>query len=250
MKVRIHTVAALLLLASVLYCQTAQEIVRKSEDLLKGVSSKGKFKMTITNPDYTRTMEMESWWVGNEKALIVIIAPRREAGNKTLKVKNELWMYLRNTETTIKVPPSMMLQSWNGSDFSNDDLVRESSLVDDYVMTIVAEEKVQNESNWKIQLLPKPTAPVVWGKIFHWIRRSDYLPSQTEYYDEKGSLMRTLNYSNIKQFGKRKIPSKWEMINNVKKGNITLFEYTDVQFDVPIPDRIFSFQELEKGRSQ
>jgi outer membrane lipoprotein-sorting protein len=237
-------------ITQILFSQSAEEIVKKSEDLLKGVSSKGKFRMTIVTPDYTRTMEMESWWVGDEKALILITAPRREAGNKTLKVNNELWMYLRNTETTIKVPPSMMLQSWNGSDFSNDDLVRESSLVLDYTMKLLAEERVDNEMCWKVELLPKPTAPVVWGKINHWIRKSNYLPSRTEYYDEKGILMRTLTYTDIRQFGNRKVPSKWVMINNIKQGHRTEFEYIEAQFDIKISNSIFSFRELEKGRNR
>jgi outer membrane lipoprotein-sorting protein len=203
--------------------------------------------MSVVTPEFTRTMEMESWWVGNEKALILITAPRREAGNKTLKVDKELWMYLRNTETTIKVPPSMMLQSWNGSDFTNDDLVRESSLVRDYTMRILAEEAIDGVNTWKLELVPRPTAPVVWGKIVHWIRKKDYLPSSTEYYDEKGTLVRTMRYTDVKQFGKRSIPSKWVMMNNAKPGHRTEFEYLDVQFDVKISNRIFSFQELEKG---
>ncbi|MDD8018534.1 MAG: outer membrane lipoprotein-sorting protein [Bacteroidota bacterium] len=230
--------------------ETAEGIITKSEDLMKGASSKGKFRMTITTPDFTRTMEMDSWWVGDEKALMVITSPRREAGNKTLKVKNELWMYLRNTETTIKVPPSMMLQSWNGSDFTNDDLVRESSLVRDYFLKILAEENIDGELCWKLELTPRPTAPVVWGKIIHWIRKKDYIPSTTEYYDEKGTRVRTMHYSDIKRFGKRSIPSKWIMINDAKPGHQTEFEYLDVQFDIKISDRIFSFQELEKGHER
>jgi outer membrane lipoprotein-sorting protein len=226
----------------------AREIIEKSENLLKGVSSKGTFRMTIVTPEYTRTMTMESWWEGNEKALIVVMSPRREAGNRTLKVNNELWMYLRNTETTIKVPPSMMLQSWNGSDFTNDDLVRESSLVDDYTMSVLGEESMNGQETWKVQLLPKPTAPVVWGRIIHWVRKHDYLPERTEYYDEKGKLMRTLLYSDIRQFGKRRIPSRWKMINDAKPGHSTEFEYLDIEFDIPISDRTFSFRELEKGR--
>lgn len=232
------------------YSQTAQQIVSRSENLLKGKDSKGKFRMTITTPEYTRTMEMDSWWVGNEKALIVVTAPKREAGNKTLKVKNELWMYLRNTETTIKVPPSMMLQSWNGSDFTNDDLVRESSLIDDYTMKVLSEEEVNGAATWKIELLPKPTAPVVWGRIIHWIRKGDYLPARTEYYDEKGQKVRTMEYSDFKKFGDRTIPSKWVMTNDTKPGHQTEFDYLNVQFDVSIPDRIFSFQELERGQTR
>ena len=239
-----------LFLSQILTAQDATNIVRKSEDLLKGASSRGKFRMVVETPDFTRTTEMEAWWVGNEKALIAITSPKREAGNKTLKVKNELWMYLRNTEATIKVPPSMMLQSWNGSDFTNDDLVRESSLPDDYTMKILSEEEIDGVVCWKIELLPKPSAPVVWGKLFHWIRKKDYLPARTEYFDEKGALMRTMRYTDIRRFGNRSIPAKWEMMNNVKAGHRTSMEYLEAQFDIQISDRIFSFRELEKGRTR
>jgi len=248
MKTTLAVFLAVIPLA-VVRSQTAEEIVRKSEDLLKGETSRGTFRMTIVTPDYTRSMEMESWWVGNSRALIVIKAPRREAGNKTLKVNNELWMYLRNTETTIKIPPSMMLQSWNGSDFTNDDLVRESNLVDDYSIGILGEETVGKELCWKIELLPKPTAPVVWGKILYWVRKKDFLAAKIEYYDEKNVLMRTMEYSEYRVLGGRKIPSKWTMVNNVKKDHRTEFQILDAQFNVTLSERIFSFQELEKGRT-
>ncbi|MCK5343430.1 MAG: outer membrane lipoprotein-sorting protein, partial [Candidatus Heimdallarchaeota archaeon] len=124
-------------LSSTLYAQTALEIIEKAEDLIKGSSAQGTIEMHIVTPDYERTMKMESWWVGNEKALIVILSPRREKGNKTLKIGNEMWSYLKNTETTIKIPPSMMLQSWMGSDFTNDDLVRDSDEVEDYTQRLL-----------------------------------------------------------------------------------------------------------------
>lgn len=227
--------------------QTAEEIVRRSEDLLKGTSSRGTFRMTITSPEYTRTMVMDSWWVGNEKALIAIKSPHREAGNKTLKVNNELWMYLRNTETTIKVPPSMMMQAWNGSDFTNDDLVRESDLVKDYFMRSDSGELIAGEMCWKIILTPKPDAPVVWGKIELFIRKKDFLPSVSTYFDEKGTPVRRLEYTNVKRFGNRTIPSTWIMQNLLKKGHHTEFTVIDAEFDLKIPERIFSFKELEKG---
>ena len=235
-----------LLLCPLVAAQDAVDIVRQSENMLKGTSSRGKFRMTVETPDFTRTMEMDAWWIENDKALIAITLPKREAGNKTLKIKNELWMYLRNTETTIKVPPSMMLQSWNGSDFTNDDLVRESSLPDDYTMKILSEEEMDSTACWKIEMLPKPSAPVVWGKLVHWIRKKDHLPARTEYFDDKGTLMRTMRYSDIRRFGNRSIPSKWEMTNNIKPGRRTRFEYLQAQFDVKINDAVFSFRELEK----
>lgn len=246
MKTRMALLA--LLVGQCGWGQTAEEILRTSENLLKGVSSQGRFRMTITTPEYTRTMEMEAWWVGDEKTLIHILSPKREAGNRTLKVNNELWMYLRNTETTIKVPPSMMLQSWNGSDFTNDDLVRESSIIRDYASAVIGRETVDGEPCWKLELVPRPAAPVVWGKIRTWIRVRDFLPVQTEYDDEKGVLMRTLRYSEFRRFGTRTVPARWKMINNARSGRSTEFEYLDVRFDIPISERIFSFQELEKGR--
>ena len=228
--------------------QTPLEIIRKAEDLIKGKTCRGSFTMTVTTPEYTRSMEMDSWWVGNEKALITVTAPAREAGNKTLKVGNELWMYLRNTETTIKIPPSMMLQSWNGSDFTNDDLVRESNIADDYDHAILFDESIRGANCWKLELTPKPDAPVVWGRMYYWVRKEDYGPARVEYYDERGALMRTMMYADFRKTGGRIIPMTWSMISNNKAGHQTDFVIRKIEFDVKISDRVFSFRELEKGR--
>jgi outer membrane lipoprotein-sorting protein len=226
--------------------QTAEEIIRRSEDLIKGKTCQGKFVMTVTTPSYTRTMEMDSWWVGNEKALILIRSPKKEAGNKTLKIGNELWSYLKNTETTIKLPPSMMLQSWNGSDFTNDDLVRESNLSRDYHHAITGEATAGGERCWVIELLPKPNAPVVWGKVVYWVRKSDTLPASQEYYDEQGTLMRSMIFSEYRVMGGRTLPTRWVMVNRAKAGHQTAFEIKEIRFDVPLKDDIFSFRQLEK----
>ena len=237
----------LVVFVSSAFSQNADQIVRRAEDLLRGKTSKGTFIMRVITPDYTREMRMDSWWVGTEKALIVIRSPKREAGNKTLKIKNEIWSYLRNTETTIKIPPSMMLQSWNGSDFTNDDLVRESSVADDYTHKIVSTEVLQDEKSWKIEATPKPDAPVVWGKLYYWVRQADNLPARVEYYDEKGKLMRTMVFSDYKVMGGRMLPSTWTMINNTKPGHKTEFEILNISFNIKISDRVFSYQELERG---
>ncbi|OGU53958.1 MAG: outer membrane lipoprotein-sorting protein [Ignavibacteria bacterium RBG_13_36_8] len=227
--------------------QTANEIIRKAEDTIKGNTAHGEIEMAVETSDFTRTLVMESWWVGNDKALIVVKTPKREAGNKTLKIKNEMWNYLKNTETTIKIPPSMMLQSWNGSDFTNDDLVRESNLDNDYYQKIIGEETIDGVQCWKIELDPKPDAPVVWGKLYYWVRMNDYLPARIDYYDEKGGLMRYMIFTDIKTFSGRKLPSVWSMHNKVKKGNSTKFKIISMEFDIRISDRTFSFQELERG---
>lgn len=227
--------------------KSIDEIIAIAEDQLKGTSSQGTFEMTIVRPEYTRTMEMDSWWVGNEKALIVVKSPRKEKGNKTLKIGNEMWTYLRATETTIKIPPSMMLQSWNGSDFTNDDLVRESSIKDDYIPSLLGDEPVEGETCWKVELVPKPNAPVVWGRLYYWVRQKDYLPAVVEYYDEKGKLMRYMVYTDVQMMGGRKIPTRWTMYDQTKKEHRTEFRIFDIDFDTRIKDSIFSFQELEKG---
>jgi outer membrane lipoprotein-sorting protein len=247
MKHTIWIFTLITLCISTLYAQTAEEIIYKAENIIKGKSSQGIIEMTVTTPDYERTLKMESWWVGNEKALIVMKSPRKERGNKTLKIGNEMWNYLRNTETTIKVPPSMMLQSWNGSDFTNDDLVRESNLADDYSQKIIAEEESQGELCWKIELIPKPEAAVVWGKLNYWVRKSDFIPSLVEYYDEKDRLMRYMKFSDIKIFGGRKMPAIWEMVSKTKEGHKTEIKVLEMEFDKKISDKKFSFQELERG---
>ncbi len=190
---------------------------------------------------------MESWWVENEKALIVIKSPKKEAGNKTLKLGNEMWNYLANTETTIKIPPSMMLQSWNGSDFTNDDLVREANLSKDYDQELTGEEKIDGDMCWKIKLTPKTDAPVVWGKLFYWVRQKDFLPARIDYYDEKGELIRYLTYSNYQQVRDRKIPTKWVMHDNIKEKRYTVIEVIDMKYGIDIDERRFSFRELERG---
>lgn len=229
------------------FAQTAEEIIKKSEDLIKGKTSHGTFKMTVVTPEFTRELTMESWWVGNEKALIVVKSPKKETGNKTLKIGNEMWNYLKNTETTVKVPPSMMLQSWNGSDFTNDDLVRESSLSDDYYQKLLDEEEISGEKYWKIELDPRPEAAVVWGKLYYWVKQKDYTPADIQYYDEKGKLVREMVFSDVKQFGRRRIPSKWTMENKLDEGHSTSFQILSIEFDIEISDSIFSFEELEKG---
>lgn len=229
-----------------LFAIDANEIIREAEEQAKGESMVGTFTMNVVRPDYTRTIKMKNWNKGNDKALIEILAPKKEAGNKTLKIGNELWTYLKNTETTMKLPPSMMLQSWNGSDLTNDDLVRESNMADDYDAKVMFEEEIGKEMCWKIELTPKPSAPVVWGKIYYWVRQSDKLPYIVQYYDEKGKLHRSMKFSDFKNMDGRKIPTKWTIYDENEEGEYTEFIFNEVKFDTKIPDRIFSFRQLER----
>ncbi len=245
----IHTVlflATWLFLTGICLAQNPREIIQRAEDAIKGrTSSHSIMEMIIKTPDYTRTMKMESWSSGASKALVKILSPAREAGNRTLKLGNDIWMYLRNTETTIRIPPSMMLQSWNGSDYTYDDMVREETLTEDYDITLVGTEKLNDAVCWKLQLIPKPNAPVVWGKLLYWVRKADDLPAQVEYFDEKGKLIRTMVMTDYKAMGGRTLPTVWTMYN-FDKTHSTEIKMDEASFDIRIPDRIFSLKELER----
>jgi len=251
MKIRIQInfwflLAGTFLFWGMSYAQNPIEIIRRAEDAIKGKTSHAIVEMKVVTPDFERTLKMESWWVGNEKALIEILSPKREKGNRTLKIGNEIWMYLRSTETTIKIPPSMMLQSWMGSDYTYDDLVRESNLVRDYEITLLGSDTLKGELCWKLQLIPRPEAPVVWGKVLYWVLQKDYLPLQVQYFSEKGDLVRTMEFSEIRMTGGRKIPTRWIMRNETKPGHYTELKLIEVEFDIRIPDRIFTFRALER----
>lgn len=248
MKLIIKIISLVVLFSFTLIAQNAEEIIRKAEDKIKGETAHGKFKMTVETPDYTRELVMEAWYEGNEKALIVIESPPKEADNKTLKIGNEMWNYLSNTETTIKVPPSMMLQSWNGSDFTNDDIVRESDLADDYKEEITGEEEIDGKLCWVIEMIPNEDAPVVWGRLIYWVQKETTLPARVEYYDEKDKLMRYMTFGKIEQMGGRKIPTVWKMNDVVNEGESTTIEILSMEFNINIPGSKFSFRELERGR--
>ncbi len=226
--------------------QDPEALIRAAENAIKGKTSSGIFRMNIVTSDYERTMRMESWNVGTEKALVRILEPKQEADNRTLKLGNELWMYLRTTETTIKIPPSMMLQSWSGSDFTYDDMVREADLARDYVITLEGTETVEDAKSWKLRLVPRPDAAVVWGTLYYWIRQSDKLPAKVEYHDERGKLIRTMYFRDFRVMGGRRIPAIQRMESAIEPGRYTEVIIETMTFDKPIPGRLFSFKGLER----
>jgi len=227
---------------------TGKEIVRRQEDLMRGNSLSGRYIMTVTTPSWTRTLELDVWEKTREKTFIRILSPAKEAGTGTLRIKENMWNYLPNVERTIKIPPSMMLQPWMGSDFANDDLVKESSIVNDYTHTILGEEEIGGETAYRIELIPKPEAAVTWGKIILIIRKADFVPLREEYYKENGELIKVLEYSEIKEMSGRLIPTYWRMAPQKKEGHSTVIEVVDVKYDKPIDDGIFTLENLKRIR--
>ena len=228
--------------------EPARDIIKKSDDLMRGKTHTGKYTMTIVRPDWQRSTEFKFWSEGVDKAFILILAPAKDKGVTFLKIKREMWNYIPKINRDIKIPPSMMLQSWMGSDFTNDDLVQESNIVTDYIHTLLGQENVAGYEAHKIELKPKPEAAVVWDKVIMWIAVENYVPLKEEYYNERGELIRTMLFSDIKKMGDRIIPAKFEVIEEKKSGHKTVMKLADVTFDKPLKKSVFTKQNLRRAK--
>ena len=226
--------------------QDAKEIVNKANDLLRGQSSESVMTMKIIRPKWERTLQFKSWSKGTEYSLIYVLAPAKEKGQVFLKRGKEIWNWVPSIERMIKIPPSMMMQSWMGSDLTNDDLVKESSIVEDYNHKIIGEEKINGYDCYKIEMTPKEDAAVVWGKIITWISKEHYYTLKNEYYDEDGYLINKETLSKIKKMGDRTLPTYFEMVPVDKEGHKTTMEFNEVKFNIPIKDSFFSIQNMKR----
>ena len=235
-------------LFTVILAQSAREIVQKADNLLRGESSKSVLTMKIVRPDWSRELSMKTWSKGSQYSLILITAPPRDRGTAFLKRAREVWQWVPSIQRVIKIPPSMMAQSWMGSDFTNDDLVQEASMVKDYEHKLLSDTTIDETPVYRVELIPRPEAPVVWGRVVAWITKEDYIERMVYFYDENGELVNTLKLSRIKEMDGRKFPTLWEMIPEDKKGHRTIMEYQSINFNVPINESFFSLQNLKQVR--
>ncbi len=227
---------------------SSKDIIDKANDLMQGKSNMGVMTMKIIRPKWSREISMRSWSKGTEFSLVFITAPARDKGTGFLKRDKELWNWQPTIDRVIKLPPSMMLQSWMGSDFTNDDLVRESSIVDDYTHFLEKDTLINGYEAWKVVLTPNEDAPVVWGRIDAYIEKSNYYQLLFKYYDEDGYLVNTMVLSDIKELGGRTIPTYLEMIPAENPEQKTVIIYEEMEFDIPIENDFFSIQNLKKIR--
>jgi len=221
---------------------TAQDLIKQMEDLYRGNAAKATLTMQVETPNYQRTLTMESQSLGEENMLIRILSPKKDRGITTLKRENEMWNFFPKINKVIKVPPSMMMGSWMGSDFTNDDLVRETSLIDEYQLSYR-----ETTESYFITLLPREQTVTVWGKIEYTISKENLLPVSETFYDEKGEKIRALQFSDVKEFSGRLLPSRLEMVPLNKDGHKTIVIYDDMEFDPPeVTAEIFSLRNLKK----
>ncbi len=229
--------------------QDAAEIIQKADEKMTGEeTSKGEMSMKIIRPTWERTISFKSWTKSRDYSLTLVTAPAREKGQTFLMRENEMWNWNPAIGRMIKLPPSMMSQGWMGSDYANDDLLKESSIVTDYGHSLIGEEKVNGIDCYKIRLEPREDAAVVWGKMIKWISKGDYLQMKTEYYDEDGYLIKTELAYDIQTLGGRKIPTRFELIPEEEEGHKTVFYIEDIEFNLPIPDSFFSQQNMKRIR--
>ncbi|MDR2473846.1 MAG: outer membrane lipoprotein-sorting protein [Tannerella sp.] len=224
----------------------ATEIIRKVDENNRGAHVYSEIKMTVVRPTWKREIGIKSWARGSNYTLAVITSPAKEKGQAFLKRQKDLWNWVPSISRMIKMSSSVMGQSWMGSDFTNDDLMRESSTVNDYTHELAAaSEKIRDTDCYKIVLTPKEDAAIVWGKVVMWVSKADFIDLKTEFYDEDGALVNTINSFDIKQFGKRRLSSKMEVVPADKPNQKTVMEIIKYDFDTPIEESFFSQQNMK-----
>jgi outer membrane lipoprotein-sorting protein len=241
-------VLLILFAVSVSHAQTADEIINRMEDVMRGQSSYAEMTMTIERPRYEREMSMKAWALGEDFSLILITDPARDRGTTFLKRENEIWNYVPNIDRTIKMPPSMMSQSWMGSDFTNDDLVRESSTIDDYDHSILREETLDNRETWVLELIPKPESAIVWGKVWIWIDKEHYIMLKEENYSQRDVLANTLDFTEIEEMDGRVFPTRMMLTPANKPDQRTIMKYDHLEFDIDIDRSFFTQQNMRRVR--
>ena len=226
-------------------------IIDRVDRLLRGESSRGVMTMEVVTENWDRSMTMEVWSLGTDYSLVRVRSPRREAGTATLKADDDIWNYLPKVDRSIKIPASMMGGSWMGSHFTNDDLVKDSRLVEDYDVEIAFEgDGPDGVAVWEFVLTPKPEAPVVWGRIEYRVRQRDHMPLSTRFYDEDGELARTMEHSAFTEMDGRLVPAVMDMYPADKPGERTTMRYEEIEFDIDLERSFFSLRNLQSGRGR
>jgi len=236
----------LILSVHIVQAQDASEIVRKADEKFRGDQSRAQMTMKIIRPSWERTVSMRVWTLGTKYSMILITAPARDEGTSYLKRGNEIWNWVPRIGRVVKMPPSMMSQSWMGSDFTNDDLIKEASIVTDYTHKLVGDSTIADRDCYELELTPKPDAPVIWSKIKMWISKNDYLELRTEFYNEYNEKVNVMEGSEIKTLGGRLLPAKLEMIPQDKENQKTVLEYQNLNFNPGISENFFTIQQMKR----
>lgn len=224
-----------------------REIVKAAIEHWRGVASTGEMTMIIHRPDWERTMTMQSWTQGNKESLVRVRAPQKDRGNGTLMIDNSMWSYSPKVNRVIKIPSSMMGQSWMGSDFSNKDVSRADDIVDQYTHTLLETSEQDGKTVWTIQSVPLEEAAVVWGREVLMVREDLILLEQL-YYDQDDVLVKKLEALEIGDMGGRTIAVRQRMSKVDEPGEWTEMQVNSMDYDAQIDDNIFTLANLRNPR--
>lgn len=224
---------------------SAERLLERFDEMFESSGTTARVEVVMVRPEKTRTMRLRMWGQGDDKALIVVEAPPRDAGMATLKVGNNLWNYLPKISRTIRVPPSMMMGSWMGSDMTNDDLVRESSYRDDYTSELVG--RSEEPPGWEVSLEALPDAVGLWNRVDIVFSYDDGLPVRARFYDRKGRLSRTMRFEDVRDIGGRRVPTSMIIVPEREEGRRTEFRYLNAEFDIELDEDMFSLSRLERA---
>lgn len=227
---------------------TAKQIITQSDQQMRGKSGYTEMTMEIVRPDWSRSMSMKTWSKGTELSMVLVTAPAKDQGSASLKRSTEMWNWIPSIERVIKIAPSMLSQSWMGSDFTNDDLINQSSIVVDYEHHFVQDYIIDGEQVWVIDAIAKTDAPVVWSKVRLWVSKQTYNQRKVVFYDEFDDLVNTLTTFDIKEMGGRMLPTRTVMQPADEPGNKTIMTTHKAQFDFDISDAFFSQNQMKSLR--
>jgi outer membrane lipoprotein-sorting protein len=228
---------------------SAKDVVKMADDKFNGEKSSFMLmSMTIVRPSWQRTVEFKNWSLGRDFALTLITAPAKESGQTFLKRASEMWNWNPSINRLIKLPPSMMSQGWMGSDYTNDDILKESSVVNDYTHEFDGEETIDGRECYRIKMKARDDANVLWGSQVRWIDKRDFLLMKAQLYDEDGELVRTETGSQVKVMDGRTIQSRLELQPADEPGNKTIVVIREIKFNNPIQESFFSQQNMKVVR--
>ncbi len=225
--------------------QDATEIICKAEAKMQGESSQSEMEMKVVRPSWERTITFKTWSKGTTFSMVLILSPARDKGQSFLKSRNDMWSWNPTINRMIKMPPSMMSQGWMGSDYSNDDMMKESSLVTEFTHKILRKEQVDNMECWVIELIPTDESSVVWGKLVMWISTKDYFEMKSEFYDEDMELVKTHLAADIRFMHDRNIPTRFEIIPADKPTQKTIVQIKNIRFNLPLNESFFTQQNMK-----
>ncbi len=223
-----------------------KKTIEKAEQKLRGKSSIAELIITTVRPKYQREMQMKIWNQGDDYSLMYITSPARDRGTTYLKRIKEIWYYLPSIERNIKMPPSMMSQSWMGTDISNDDLVKKTSLANDFTPTFIETEKIDGLDCYHISLIPLENSEVIWGKIEIWIDVKNHITMKQTSFDEDMELVNTMQSFNVKEMGGEIIATEMEFFPADHPEQKTTMKYVSIKFDVKIPPQYFTTQYMTR----